>query len=105
MAKSIGNRKNERRHFRHELGSALAILEHGSGLDDRTCDLAAYLAACSSWQGKAWHKVAARAAQARRYFQQQPGLGLSARLSNLPNPKLCRLLTLGEGLQNRRDKD
>ena len=45
LAKSIGNRKNERRHFRHELGSALAILEHGSGLDDRTCDLAAYLAA------------------------------------------------------------
>ena len=45
LAKSSGNRKNERRHFRHELGSALAILEHGSGLDDRTRDLAAYLAA------------------------------------------------------------
>ena len=45
MAKSSGNRKNERRHFRHELGSALAILEHGSGLEDWTRDLAAYLAA------------------------------------------------------------
>ena len=45
LAKSSGNRKNERRHFRHELGSALAILEHRSGLDDRTRDLAAYLAA------------------------------------------------------------
>ena len=45
LAKSSGNRKNERRHFRHELGSALAILEHRSDLDDRTRDLAAYLAA------------------------------------------------------------
>ena len=45
LAKSSGNRKNERRHFRHELGSALAILEHRSDLDDQTRDLAAYLAA------------------------------------------------------------
>lgn len=45
LAKSSGNRKNERRHFRHELGSALAILEHQSDLDDRTRDMAAYLAA------------------------------------------------------------
>ena len=45
LAKSSSNRKNERRHFRHEIGSALAILEHGSRLDDQTRDLAAYLAA------------------------------------------------------------
>lgn len=47
MAKSPGNGRfnNDRRHFRHELGSALAILEHLSELDDRTQDLAAYLAA------------------------------------------------------------
>ena len=45
LAKSSGNRKNERRHFRHELGSALVILDHRSELDDRTRDLAAYLAA------------------------------------------------------------
>ena len=45
LAKSSSNRRNERRHFRHELGSALAILEHGDGLDDTTRDLAAYLAA------------------------------------------------------------
>lgn len=45
LAKSSGNGKNERRHFRHELGSALAILEHRNDLDDRTRDLAAYLAA------------------------------------------------------------
>ena len=45
LAKSASNRRNERRHFRHELGSALAILQHENGLDDRTRDLAAYLAA------------------------------------------------------------
>lgn len=45
LAKSSGNRKNERRHFRHELGSALAILEHGNGLYGQPRDLAAYLAA------------------------------------------------------------
>jgi len=47
MAKSPGNGKygNDRRHFRHELGSALSVLEHRSDLNDRTRDLAAYLAA------------------------------------------------------------
>ena len=45
LAKSGTNSRNERRHFRHELGSALAVLECGTGLDDRTRDLAAYLAA------------------------------------------------------------
>ena len=45
LAKSRTNRKNERRHFRHELGSALAVLEHAEGLEDMTRDLAAYLAA------------------------------------------------------------
>lgn len=48
MAKSPsrnGKYGEGRRHFRHELGSALSILEHRSDLDDRTRDLAAYLAA------------------------------------------------------------
>ena len=36
---------NERRHFRHELGSALAILQHAPDLDETARDLAAYLAA------------------------------------------------------------
>lgn len=44
MAKSPGRGRNDRRHFRHELGSALAILQH-AGLDGKICDLAAYLAA------------------------------------------------------------
>ena len=47
MAKSAGNGKMDpsRRHFRHELGSALAILEHANELEGRDRDLAAYLAA------------------------------------------------------------
>ena len=45
LAKSDKNTGNERRHFRHELGSALAILEHVEGLDENTRDLSAYLAA------------------------------------------------------------
>ena len=44
MAKSPGRGRNDRRHFRHEVGSALAILLHAD-LDDRSRDLAAYLAA------------------------------------------------------------
>ena len=47
MAKSPGNGKidAQRQHFRHELGSALAILEHANELEGRTRDLAMYLAA------------------------------------------------------------
>ncbi len=44
-AKSPGRGRNERRHFRHELGSALAILQQVDGRDDTVRDLAAYLVA------------------------------------------------------------
>ena len=44
-AKGRGNGRNERRHFRHELGSAIAILEHANELDGKYRDLASYLAA------------------------------------------------------------
>jgi len=44
MAKSPGRGKPERRHFRHEMGSALAILQHVHG-EPKVRDLAAYLAA------------------------------------------------------------
>ena len=44
MAKSPGCGKHERRHFRHEMGSALAILQHVHG-EPKVRDLAAYLAA------------------------------------------------------------
>ncbi len=47
MAKSSGNGRmdSSRRHFRHELGSALVLLKHADELGERECDLAAYLAA------------------------------------------------------------
>ena len=45
MAKSPGNGKNSRRHFRHELGSALAVMSDSGDLTDTVRDLAAYLAA------------------------------------------------------------
>ena len=45
LAKSPGYSKNSRPHFRHELGSALAIMSHSGNLTDRVRDLAAYLAA------------------------------------------------------------
>ena len=47
LAKSPGNGEMtpERRPFRHELGSALAVLEHADGLEGKYKDLAAYLAA------------------------------------------------------------
>ena len=47
MAKSPGNGKFDgcRRHFRHELGSALVVLKYGKASDDDVLDLAAYLAA------------------------------------------------------------
>lgn len=47
MAKSPGKGRMDkaRRHFRHELGSALVVLEHVKELGERGRDLAAYLAA------------------------------------------------------------
>ena len=43
--KGDGRYEDRRRHFRHELGSALAVLEHTSASSDGVRDLAAYLAA------------------------------------------------------------
>ncbi len=47
MAKSPGDGRfdTNRRHFRHELGSALAVLKHAALPEGETRDLAAYLAA------------------------------------------------------------
>ena len=47
MAKSPGNGRfgSDRRHFRHEFGSALAVLKHAALSEGETRDLAAYLAA------------------------------------------------------------
>ena len=45
LAKSRGNGRMDRRHFRHELGSALALLEHAHVSTDDVRGLAAYLVA------------------------------------------------------------
>ena len=45
LAKSRGNGRMDRRHFRHELGSALALLEHAHVSTDDMRGLAAFLAA------------------------------------------------------------
>ena len=43
--KGDGRYEDGRRHFRHELGSAVAVIEHASVSGDGVRDLAAYLAA------------------------------------------------------------
>ncbi len=44
-AKSPNRGQHKRSHFRHELGSALVILQHATGRGETVCELAAYLAA------------------------------------------------------------
>ena len=100
LAKSPGKGRfeGERRHFRHELGSALAVLEHVLVDDERVRDLAAYLAA-------------AHHGKVRLVMRSLPGAGRSNGADSNPDPD--RLLgyrlsdppetlpsvDLGEGLQ------
>ena len=100
MAKSPGKGRfeGERRHFRHELGSALAVLEHVLVDDERVRDLAAYLAA-------------AHHGKVRLVMRSLPGAGRTNGADSNPDPD--RLLgyrlsdppetlpsvDLGEGLQ------
>ena len=92
LAKSGSNRKNERRHFRHELGSALAILEHGSGLDTQTRDLAAYLAAAH--HGKVRLGIRSLPGQAGRNPEPDQLLGYQ-----VSEPETLPAVDIGEGLQ------
>ena len=92
LAKSPGGGKmaEDRRHFRHEVGSALAILQHAR-LDGRTRDLAAYLAA--SHHGKV--RLAMRSMPGDKGRNPVPNrlLGYSTDLvENLPS------VDLGDGL-------
>lgn len=72
MAKSPGNGKmdSSRRHFRHELGSALAVLEHANELEGRSRDLAAYLAA--SHHGKVRLGIRSLPGQRRGFTDSNP---------------------------------
>ena len=92
LAKSGSNRKNERRHFRHELGSALAILEHGSGLEAQTRDLAAYLAAAH--HGKV--RLGIRSLPGRAGRNPEPDRLLGYQVSEF---ETLPAVDLGEGLQ------
>ena len=92
LAKSSGNGKNERRHFRHELGSALAILEHRSELEDRTRDLAAYLAAAH--HGKV--RLGIRSLPGRDGRNPEPDRLLGYQVSE---PEMLPAVDFGQGLR------
>ena len=98
VAKSPGNGRMDasRRHFRHELGSALAILEHVEELGERGCDLAAYLAA--SHHGKVRIGIRSLPGQRKGFTDSNPDTDylLGYRLSTL---ETIPAVELDEGLR------
>ena len=98
MAKSPGNGKmdSSRRHFRHEVGSALAILEHADELAERDCDLAAYLAA--SHHGKVRLGIRSLPGQRRGFTDSNPDPNylLGYKVSD---PETLPSVDLGEGMR------
>lgn len=98
VAKSPGNGRMDRsrRHFRHELGSALAILEHVEELEERGRDLAAYLAA--SHHGKVRIGIRSLPGQRRGFTDSNPDTDclLGYRLSTL---ETIPAVELDEGLR------
>lgn len=98
VAKSPGNGRMDasRRHFRHELGSALAILEHVEELEEKGRDLAAYLAA--SHHGKVRIGIRSLPGVRRGFTDSNPNTDclLGYRLSTL---ETIPAVELDEGLQ------
>ena len=99
MAKSPGSGKMDpaRRHFRHELGSALVVLEHVDGPGgERGRDLAAYLAA--SHHGKVRLAIRSLPGQRRGFTDSNPDpdMLLGYRLSR---QETIPAVDLGEGLR------
>lgn len=98
MAKSPGNGRMDpsRRHFRHELGSAIAILEHENGVGATVRDLAAYLAA--SHHGKVRIGIRSLPGQRRGFTDSNPDTDylLGYRLSTL---ETLPAVELDEGLR------
>lgn len=98
VAKSPGNGRMDasRRHFRHELGSALAILEHVEELEEKGRDLAAYLAA--SHHGKVRIGIKSLPGARRGLTDSNPNTDclLGYRLSTL---ETIPAVELDEGLQ------
>lgn len=70
LAKSPGRGSSERRHFRHELGSALAVLQHAKDLEPRCQDLAAYIVAAH--HGKVRLSIRALPGQKRKFLDTNP---------------------------------
>ena len=101
MAKSPGNGRMDksRRHFRHELGSALVVLEHVNELGERGCDLAAYLTAAH--HGKVRLGIRSFPGQRRGFTDSNPdpnyllGYRLSER-ETIPSVELGDGLRVGE---------
>ena len=70
LAKSPGRGSSERRHFRHELGSALAVLQHAKDLEPRFQDLVAYIVAAH--HGKVRLSIRALPGQKRKFLDTNP---------------------------------
>ena len=98
MAKSPGNGKMDpsRRHFRHELGSALVVLEHVKELGERGCDLVAYLAAAH--HGKVRLGIRSLPGQRRGFTDSNPDPNylLGYKVSD---PETLPSVDLGDGMR------
>ena len=98
MAKSPGNGKMDpsRRHFRHELGSALVVLEHVKELGERDCDLVAYLAAAH--HGKVRLGIRSLPGQRRGFTDSNPDPNylLGYKVSD---PETLPSVDLGDGMR------
>ena len=96
LAKSRGNGRMDRRHFRHELGSALALLEHSHLSTDEMRDLAAYLAAAH--HGKVRLGIRSLPGARRNYRDSNPDPDNLLGYRVLEPPEILPSVDLGEGL-------
>ena len=98
VAKSPGNGRfgSDRRHFRHEVASALAVLKHADLSDGATRDLAAYLAAAHHGKLRLGIRSLPGARQSNhRDSNPDPDRLLGYRVSE---PEILPCVDLGEGL-------
>ena len=96
LAKSRGNGKMDRRHFRHELGSALALLEHAHVSTDDVRDLAAYLAAAHHGKVRLGMRSLPGARRNNRDSNPDPDKLLGYQVSE---PETLPPVDLGQGLR------
>ena len=98
LAKGKGDGKYEdgRRHFRHELGSALAVLKHAALPEGKTRDLAAYLAAAHHGKVRLGIRSLPGARTGNKDSNPDPDKLLGYRVSE---PEPLPEVDLGEGLR------